>query len=94
MGWRRITRPLFSLVLFVGMCGNILIPTNYPLRTVLNRPAASNYTMNSGHCLLGPASLAFKTNTLLGSGANEACFPIRLYIVFELSFGLQLGDIQ
>ena len=92
MGWRHITRPLSSLVLFVGMCSNILIPTNYPRRTALNGPAVSNYTMTSGQCLLGPASLAFKTNTLLGSGANVACFPV--CIMFGLLYGLQLGDVQ
>lgn len=74
MGWMHITRPLFSLVLFAGMCSNILIPTNYPPRAALNRAAVSNYTMNSGHWLLGPASLAFRTNTLLGSRASRAAF--------------------
>lgn len=49
MGWMHTTRPLFSLFLSVGMCSNILIPTNCPLRAALNRAAVSNYTMNSGH---------------------------------------------
>lgn len=56
-GWMHITRALFSLVLFAGMCGNILIPMNYPLRAALNRAAVSNYTMNSGHWLLGQSGL-------------------------------------
>lgn len=74
MGWMHITRPPLYLVLLVGMCGNILIPTNYPLRAALNRAAVSNYTMNSGHWLLGPESLAFRTNALLGSRASRAAF--------------------
>lgn len=44
--------------------------------------------MNSGHYLLDLTSLAFETNILLGSEANEGCFPIFCCIVFELSFGL------
>lgn len=75
-GWAGCTlQDLSSLwFYFVGMCGNVLIPTNYPPRAALNRAAVSNYTMNSGHWLLGPASLAFRTNPLLGSRASRAAF--------------------